>query len=137
MRMTRVVVATVLGVGAVTGCDNPAETLGPRNEVQVTNQVGHFELSVQDMQNVTTTMTYAWQNPGAYAAIQHLSFTPHGTTMLIIADASGTEVYRGKTLYQLEDRTLDGVPGAWTVTFTLDQSVGNIDVILDAAGAPD
>lgn len=132
-----VAAAAWLALSTVVGCDNPPETLGPKNDVQVTNLVGHFELSVQDMQNVTTTMTYAWQNPGVYAAIQHRSFTPHGTTMLIISDGNGVEVYRSKTLYQLDDRTLDGAPGAWTVTFTLDQSVGNIDVILDAAGAPD
>jgi len=132
MRIARsAAAASILTLAFLAGCDNPPETLGPKNDVQVTNLVGHFELSVQDMQNVTTTMTYAWQNPGSYAAIQHRSFTPHGTTMLIIADANGTEVYRGKTLYQLDDRTLDGASGAWTVTFTLDKSVGNINVILD------
>jgi hypothetical protein len=118
-------------------CTNPAETLGPGNHVQVTNLVGHFQLTADNIQNVTTTMTFAWQNPGIYAAIQHLSFTPHGTTLLIIRDADGTEVYNGKLLYQLDDRTLNGTPGGWTVTFSLDQSVGLIDVILDAAWPPD
>jgi len=119
------------------GCSNPAETLGPNNHVDVTNLVGHFELAADNIQNVTTTLTYAWQNPGVYAAIQHLSFMPHGTTLLIIKDAAGTEVYNGKLLYELNDRTLDGTPGAWTVTFSLDKSVGQIDVILDAAYPPD
>lgn len=132
MRITRGTAAAALVIMAVlAACDNPPETLGPENAVQVTNLVGHFELSVQDMQNVTTTMTYAWQNPGTSADIQHRSFTPHGTTMLIISDGNGVEVYRSKTLYQLDDRTLDGASGAWTVTFTLDKSVGNINVILD------
>ncbi len=62
---------------------------------------------------------------------------PHGTTLLIITDADGTEVYNGKLLYELDDRTLDGTPGAWTVIFSLDKSVGQIDVILDAAYPPD
>jgi hypothetical protein len=119
------------------GCNNPAETLGPDNNVKVTNLVGHFELTADNIQNVTTRMTYAWQNPGVYAAIQHLSFTPHGTTLLIIKDADGTEVYNGKLLYELDDRTLDGTPGEWTVIFSLNKSVGQIDVILDAAYPPD
>lgn len=120
-----------------TACDNPPETLGPENEVTVTNLVGHFQLTVQDMQNVTTLMTFRWENPGIYAVIDHQSFTPHGTTLVIVTDADGKEVYRGETLYQLEDRTLDGTPGTWVVQFSLDQSVGNIDVTLDAAWPPD
>jgi len=129
--------AAGLLVSAVVGCSNPAETLGPDNNVRVTNLVGHFELTAENIQNVTTRMTYAWQNPGTYAAIQHLSFTPHGTTLLIIKDADGTEVYNGKLLYELDDRTLDGTPGEWTVIFSLDRSVGQIDVILDAVYPPD
>ena len=118
---------------AVLACDNPPETLGPENAVTVTNQPGHFRLTIQDMQNITTTMTFQWDNPGVYATIDHQSFTPHGTTMLIVTDAAGQEDYRGKTLYQLEDRTLDGTPGTWTVEFDFDKSVGRIDVTLDAA----
>lgn len=139
MRITTVAAAAaVLALPlAGLGCDNPPQTLGPENAVTVTNLSGHFQLTVQDMQNITTVMTFRWQNPGIYAAIDHQSFTPHGTTLLIVTDADGKEVYRGKTLYQLEDRTLDGTPGTWTVQFSLDQSVGNIDVTLDAAWPPD
>lgn len=127
-------VAAVAAFVTASACENPPESLGPDNHVQVTNQVGHFQLTADNIQNVTTELTFAWQNPGVYAAIQHESFTPHGTTLLIITDAGGEEVYNGELLYQLDDRTLDGTPGAWTVTFSLDKSVGQIDVILDAAG---
>jgi hypothetical protein len=136
-RSGRAVAAAAFVLATAFGCNNPAETLGPGNHVDVTNLVGHFELTADNIQNVTTRMTYAWQNPGVYAAIQHLSFMPHGTTLLIIKDAAGTEVYNGKLLYELDDRTLDGTPGEWTVIFSLDKSVGQIDVILDAAYPPD
>jgi len=133
----RVVIAASLAVAFGAGCSNPAETLGPKNDVQITNLVGHFQLTVDDMQNVTTTLTFPWNNPGTYATILHESFVPHGTTLLIVLDADGTEVYNGELLYQLEDRTLDGAPGEWTVTFSLDKTVGQIDVTLDAAYPPD
>jgi len=129
-----VVLATLLAASA---CSTPSETLGPDNHVKVTNLEGHFQLTADNIQNVTTTMTFKWQNPGIYAAIQHLSFAPHGTTLLIITDAVGTEVYNGKLLYEEDDRTLDGTPGEWTVTFSLNKSVAQIDVILDAAWPPD
>jgi hypothetical protein len=130
--------ATALAVaGGGQACSNPEGTLGPDNHVEVTNLVGHFQLSADNIQNVTTELTFTWQNPGIFAAIQHLSFMPHGTTLLIVKDADGAEVYNGKLLYNLDDRTLSGTPGAWTVTFSLDQSVGQIDVILDAAWPPD
>jgi hypothetical protein len=137
IRNARLAAAASLLVAAAVGCSNPSETLGPDNNVAVTNLVGHFHLTVDNIQNVTTRMTYTWQNPGVYAAIQHLSFMPHGTTLLIIKDADGTEVYNGKLLYELDDRTLNGTPGQWTVIFSLDRSVGQIDVILDAAYPPD
>ncbi len=126
---------TALLVGSA--CSTPSEVLGPDNHVTVTNLVGHFQLTADNIQNVTTTMTFTWQNPGTYAAIQHLSFAPHGTTLLIISDADGTEVYNGKLLYEEDDRSLDGTPGAWTVTFSLDQTVAQINIILDAGYPPD
>ena len=106
--------------------------------MEVTNLAGHFQLTVDDMQNVTTEMTFTWQNPGQYADIQHLSFIPHGTALLIIKDAADSVRYDGELLYELDDRTVGiGVPGEWTVTFSLDQSVGNVNVILNAAYAED
>jgi hypothetical protein len=136
-RSWRIAAAVALALAGALGCSNPSETLGPDNHVDVTNLVGHFELTADNIQNVTTRMTYTWQNPGIYAAIQHRSFMPHGTTLLIIKDADGTEVYNGKLLYELDDRTLNGTPGEWTVIFSLDKSVGQIDVILDGAYPPD
>ena len=119
-------------------CANPAETLGPNNHVEVTNLVGHFQLTADNIQNVSTVMTFKWQNPGQYADIQHLSFIPHGTALLIIKDAVDSVRYYGELLYELDDRTYGvGVPGEWTVTFSLDESVGQINVILDAGYAPD
>lgn len=123
---------------AVPACENPPETLGPDNHVEVTNLVGHFQLTADNIQNVSTVMTFKWQNPGQYADIQHLSFIPHGTALLIIKDAADSVRYDGELLYELDDRTVGiGVPGEWTVTFSLDESVGEINVILDAAYAPD
>lgn len=129
--------ATLAAVIVAAGCSVPSETLGPKNNVEVTNLVGHFQLTADDIQNVTTTLTFKWQNPGTIAEIDHQSFMPHGTTLLIIRDAVDSLRYEGKLLYQLEDRTTEGVPGEWTVTFSLDQTVGDIDVTLDGATPDD
>lgn len=129
--------AALLAALGILGCDIPEGTLGPDNHVNVVNQVGHFEYTADNIENVTTTITITWQNPAPVAAIQHLSFTPHGTNLLVITDADGQTVYNGKLLYNLDDRTLAGTPGAWTVQFRLGKSVGQIDVILDASYPPD
>jgi hypothetical protein len=138
MRTTNLLCGAALlaALGAL-GCSVPEETLGPDNHVNVVNLVGHLEYSADNIQNVTTTITITWQNPAPVAAIQHLSFTPHGTNLLVITDADGKEVYNGKLLYNLDDQTLPGTPGAWTVQFRLGNSVGQIDVILDASYPPD
>lgn len=130
--------ATLVGALVAAGCYIPEESLGPGNHVQVTNLVGHFQLTADNIQNVTTVLTFTWNNPERYADIQHLSFMPHGTTILIIKDAADSVRYEGKLLYQLDDRTVgEGTPGEWTVTFSLDRSVGQIDVILDASDTPE
>ena len=138
MRLTNLLRGVVLlaALGSL-GCNIPEESLGTDNHVNVINQVGHFEYTADNIENVTTTITITWQNPAPIAAIQHLSFTPHGTNLLVITDADGTEVYNGKLLYNLDDQTLPGTPGAWTVQFRLGNSVGQIDVILDAKYPPD
>jgi len=122
-------------------CSIPAETLGPDNHVQVTNLVGHFQLTADNIQNVTTVLTFTWNNPGVYAVIQQDCFTPHGTTKMIVKDAADSIMYDAPLLEEEEqdrgDRTRSGVPGAWTVIFTLDESVARIDVTLDAAWPPD
>ncbi len=129
--------AAVLATLASLGCSEPYGMLGPDNHVNIVNLPGHLEYSADNIQNVTTTITISWQNPAPVAAIQHLSFTPHGTNQLVITDADGKTVYDGKLLYELDDRTLAGTPGAWTVQFRLGNSVGQIDVILDASYPPD
>jgi hypothetical protein len=132
------VIASSLLVAVGVGCSNPPETLGPDNHVVSTNLVGHFQLTADNIQNVTTTLTYKWINPAPYAYIQHLSFTPHGTTLLIIKDAVDSVRYDEKLLYEEDDRTVgQGVPGEWTVTFSLDESVGQINVILDSLSTVD
>lgn len=132
--------AVAILAATLPGCSIPSETLGPNNHVKVTNLVGHFQLTADNIQNVTTELTFSWQNPGVYAVIEHRSFTPHGTTELIIKDAAGSVMYDGKLLEEddeRDDQTLSGIPGEWTVIFSLDQSVARIDVTLDAAWPPD
>jgi hypothetical protein len=137
-RRTVVRLAAVLATLASLGCSvGPDGMLGPDNHVNIVNQAGHLEYSADNLQNVTTTITITWQNPAPIAAIQHLSFTPHGTNQLVITDADGKTVYDEKLLYELDDQTLAGTPGAWTVQFRLGNSVGQIDVILDASYPPD
>ncbi|HEX5005395.1 MAG TPA: hypothetical protein VFV65_08755 [Gemmatimonadales bacterium] len=131
MRIRRRGRAGLAAVIVMVGCSVPSESLGPGNHVTVTNLVGHFQLTADNIQNVTTTLTFTWQNPGTVAEIDHQSFMPHGSTLLIIRDAADSLRYEGKLLYQLEDRTAAGVPGEWTVTFSLDESVGDIDVTLE------
>jgi len=63
-RQWRAVLASSVVVAFGLGCSNPSETLGPGNNVKVTNLVGHFQLTADNIQNVTTKLTFAWQNPG-------------------------------------------------------------------------
>jgi hypothetical protein len=129
---------TLLGLGAaalVAACAEQVKTsLGPENDLLVTNQADTFALGVNDLKNVYTELDYTWRNNLTRARIFHCSFLPHGESRLLLLDAAGDTVYDRPLLYRLEGLSdSGGRPGNWSIHVAFYGSVGSwADFVLDA-----
>lgn len=114
-----------------TACNDVVTQIGPENDPTVTNEVGTFRYEAHDLDDVHEDFSFTWQNPGSQAKVMHRGFVPHGSNIIVILDDAGTEVYRHEMLFDTDDQTAIGVPGAWTVEFQLHGTTGRIDMQLE------
>ncbi len=86
---------------------------------EVRNATDNFQLQATDVQDVSTTLQYTWQNTGSVANVNHSTTTSVGSAQLVVASADGTIVYDHPLVPSLNERTASGAPGAWTVRVVL------------------
>jgi hypothetical protein len=135
MRRSIALLGLAAAVSLGSGCAETAKSgFGPENNLQVVNAQDTFALSVDDLLNVYTELSYTWENSEPRARLFHCSFLPHGDSRLVLTDAAGDTVYDRHLLYRLEGVTpVDGEPGDWTVFIGFYGSVGDwADFMLDA-----
>lgn len=98
------------------GCsDNPT---APGIEPEIVNNTDAFSYQIRDIENVTGSWDYTWQNTGTLAKITHATNAgATGTAIVTVQDADGTQVYSGALVSSGEPITSPaGTPGAWTIT---------------------
>ena len=94
--------------------DNP--TAPPGIQPQITNNTDAFAYQITNLNNVTGTYNYAWQNTGTLARVTHSSNAgSSGTATLILLDAANTQVYSGALASSGQPTSSAGVAGSWTV----------------------
>ena len=116
-KLILVVTAVALMVGTLmTGCgsDKPVNPLTPF-QPQIINQTDDFAFQITNVQSLTTTVTYTWQNTGTQASVDHSTVLTNGSANLIILDADGTQVYSSPLVASGTDATATGTTGAWTI----------------------
>ena len=109
---------------AVAACSN--DPLAPF-QPEVTNATDNFQAQATQVTGVTTTRTYAWQNSGTRATINHSTTLSAGTARLTIRDAAGTTVYDKALVPSLNEPTSAGAAGAWTIVVTLSGYSGTLN----------
>jgi hypothetical protein len=112
-------------------CNDVVTEIEEENDPTVTIEVGTFRYEAHDLDNVHQEFSFIWPNAGTQAAVLHRGFVPHGSSIIVIRDDAGIEVYREEMLYQTDDVTSVGVPGDWTVEFLLHGTTGRIDMQLE------
>ena len=125
--------AAGLAIGIAAACVDPAVTLGPANQMTVTNQPGLFRFQAKAMNNVIDDTSFTWVTADSQARILHHSLVTHGETDLHVLDANGVEVYSHNLVpvYETDTLTNKGAPGAWTIRFEIKAATGKIDVTLE------
>jgi hypothetical protein len=111
--------AALVLLALVTACgDSP--TAPPGLEPQIVNNTDAFSYQITDLNNVTGTYDYTWQNTGTLAKVTHASDAgSSGTAIVTLKDANGTQVYSGPFASTGEVvSSPTGMGGAWTITVT-------------------
>ncbi|HSG48658.1 MAG TPA: hypothetical protein VLA43_12635 [Longimicrobiales bacterium] len=116
--LIRGLAAALLFSAAACG-DSPTKA-PPGIQPQIVNNTDAFSYQVTNLNRVTGSWDYTWQNTGTLAKVTHASDAGGtGTATLTIRDGAGTQVYAGAFATTGEPMTSPvGVAGAWTVTVT-------------------
>lgn len=111
--------AVLLALTLTVACgDSP--TAPPGIQPQITNLTDAFSYQITNLDQVTGTYVYTWQNTGTLAKVTHASDAgASGTATLTLEDANGTQVYSGALATSGEPLSSPaGVAGAWKITVT-------------------
>lgn len=110
--------------GAV-GCDS--DPVSPGVQPEIINGTQSFEFQVTAVSNFTGSWSYTWDNASTFAAVDHSTVLSGGTATLVIADASGTQVYSRSLTEDGSFSTAVGTGGDWSITVTLDHATGDLN----------
>ena len=116
--------ALLLAFGTLSACGS--DPLGPF-QPQISNAADNFQLQATNVSNVTTTLTYSWANSGTRATINHSTVTSGGTTLLVVKDGAGATVYSKALSASLNESTLVGQAGTWSVQLTVTNYSGDLN----------
>lgn len=107
----------------LSGCTDPLAPFSP----EITNATDNFQLQATGVAGVTSTLTYSWVNTGARATINHSSTTTAGTAVLSVRDAAGVIVYDKGLVPSLNEPTLSGTAGTWSIQLRMTGYSGTLN----------
>lgn len=104
-------------------CTDPLAPFSP----EITNATDNFQLQATGVAGVTSTLTYSWVSTGTRATINHSTTTTAGTAVLSVRDAAGVIVYDKGLIPSLNEPTLTGTAGTWTIQLRLTGYSGTLN----------
>ncbi len=114
----------IMALVVLAACEK--DVLAPFNP-EVSAPTDNFQLQATNLANVSTTTTYPWVNTGTRASVNHSTTTTGGTTLLVIKDAAGTTVYSKALSASLNEPTIAGQAGTWTIQLTVASYSGTLN----------
>jgi len=116
----------LLALAALGACGSSSSSLSPF-QPQVSKPTDNFQLQATNVTNVTTTVTNSWVNTGTQATVSHSTTTTAGSTLLVIKDAAGNTVYNRALSPSLDEPTMIGKAGTWSIQLTLSNYSGTLN----------
>lgn len=114
--------ALLIGIGP-TACGDSLAPFQP----EITSATDNFQLQATGVTDVTSTLTYTWQNTGTRATVNHSTLTTAGSARLTIRDGAGLIVYDKALAPSLNEPTAAGTAGAWRIEVRLDRYSGTLN----------
>ena len=111
---------------ALAGCGS-SNLIGPENQLEVTNAADNFEFQVSNMDNVSQSLSYLWENTGNQATIDISQAMTAGSAVLTIRDDAGTIVHQEDLRNDNDTDTAVGVAGNWSIDLQLNGASGTLN----------
>jgi hypothetical protein len=119
-----VILVALVAVLALAACSD--NTLAPF-QPEISNVVDTFQLQATGVTGRTATLNYNWSNTGTLASVNHSTTTTAGSARVVVRDGAGTLVYNEILVPSLNELTLAGAAGTWTIQLVLDGYSGTLN----------
>jgi hypothetical protein len=114
------------------GCsDDDPVALAPF-EPEIVNVADSFSMQATGVKNVTTTVSYTWNNSATRATIDHSTTSDAGSAVVEIRDSSGTVVYSENLSPSLNEASSEGLAGDWTIQVKFTGYTGTLNFTVQA-----
>lgn len=113
----------ILTVGCSSDKANPLASFEP----EIVNTADAFQFQATDVENVTTTLEYSWENGSTGATVNHSTVTNAGNAVVTIYDADSVQVYTSGLAASLNEATQTGTAGTWRVRVILSNYSGTVN----------
>ncbi len=121
-------ILTVLIFGLLAGCngDKSATPLAPF-QPEIVNNPDNFAFQATGVQNVSTTLSYVWQNSGTQAIVNHSSAIVNGSAIVTVYDSNDSLVYTNGLLASGDEQSTIGTTGSWHIVVILNSCSGTLN----------
>ena len=117
---------TIQGLTLLALLTSCSDSLAPF-QPEITNAADNFQMQATGVKNVSTTRTYSWTNSGTRATVNHSTTATAGTAQLTIRDAAGMVVYDRSLVPSLNEATISGTAGTWSIQVRLTTYSGTLN----------
>jgi len=118
--------AVAVSLMLITGCSKKSNPVSPF-QPEVNNIQDNFQFQATAMENVSTSLSYTWDNSATAANIDQSCAITSGSAAIVISDDSGVEMYNGNLLDGGSFASSVGTAGAWTITLNLYNVYGTVN----------
>ena len=119
-------VSALAAIAFFTACSAEGAT-APKYQPQIVNLRNDFAFQVTTLANVSDDLQYTWQNDGTTANVNQSPSNLSGVVSLVIADATGKQVYSRSLAENGTFTTSAGTAGNWTVRVTFSSVSGAVN----------
>ena len=121
-----------LAIGLAAACEDPPAVLNAAEQgITVSNQPGHFHITIHWLDNVIDDTSFTWVSLDSQAKIEHNSLVVHGSGHVNVFDAHGVLVATSPFVYEADSLSAKGAPGNWTIQFQFLAATGSVDVLVE------
>jgi hypothetical protein len=114
-------------IPVLNGCGNDNNSALSPFQPEIINDADAFQFQVTDADNVTTVVSYTWQNSGTQATVNHSSVINSGSATVTVLDADQTQVYTSGLVASANEPTQAGTSGDWTIQVVLMECSGTLN----------